>query len=171
LPFEGENVPHVKRRFSPTLEGKDTMSEHLLRTMGNGFIGFIAYQIIKDFVYPWFIEFRREPAKLKSTYVGTVIWEDGSSCEISVQLRKLGYTVSGSMALVEGKGETEYKLNGRYSGGLLTFTYRPKYSASASEGCGTFQRLRDGELLSGYLAYLSQSSNQVQTVHCDLNAA
>lgn len=148
------------------------MSDHLLRMMGNGFIGFIAYQIVKEFFYPWFVELRREPAKLKPTYVGTVKWEDGRSREISVRFRKLGYTVSGSIALMEGKREDqEYKLAGRYSRGLLTFTYRTKYSESTSDGCGTFQRLAHGERLSGCFSYFSESANQVETVHCDLNAA
>jgi hypothetical protein len=148
------------------------MYDHLTRVFGHAFIGLIAVEIWKEFVYPWYIELRREPAKLKSAYVATVNWDDGSSRRISVQLRKRGYTVSGSMAVMEGKREDkEYKLKGRYSRGLLTFTYWPKYSEITSEGCGTFQRLHDGELLSGYFAYLGQSANQVESVHCDLNAA
>jgi len=148
------------------------MSDYLLRLLGNSFIAFMAVQFVKDVAYPWFKEFRREPAKLKSTYVGTINPEGVGSHKISVHLRRSGYKVSGLLLFEEGNHNgKEYKLTGRYSHGLLTFTYWPKDSAGTSEGSGTFQRLPNGDLFSGYLAYSGQSASQVRTIHCDLDAA
>ena len=147
------------------------MFDDLLPKLGSAAIGAAATPILKDFVYPWLIELLREPTKLRSTYTGTIKWEDVGDHKMSVRLRKLGYKISGSILFVEGKHKgKEYKLTGRYSHGLLTFTYQSKDSASTSQGSGTFQRLRDGELFSGYFAYFGQSAGQVETVHCDLNA-
>ncbi len=147
------------------------MLEDFLPKLASAAIGAAATPFLKDFVYPWIIELLREPTKLKPTFIGAIKWADAGDHKLTVRIRKLGYRVSGTILFTEGKQKgKEYKLAGRYSQGLLTFTYHPKDSASTSQGSGTFLRLRDGELFRGHFAYFGQTHGHVETVACDLSA-
>lgn len=134
-------------------------------------LGAAATPLFQYVLYPWFIEYFREPTKLRPSYTGELRWEDVGANKITVKLRKHGYRVSGTLLFMDGKHKgKEYELSGRYSHGLLTFTYLPADSGSTSQGSGTFQRLKDGELFKGYFAYVSLSSGKIETMTCELNA-
>lgn len=131
--------------------------------------GAIATPLVKDIILPWATEISREPTKLDERYDGVLEWPIVGNHRISLRPKKVGNRVTGILVFLEGiHAGKDYKISGRYSHGLLTFTYRPTDKRSTSSGSGTFQRLEDGTLLSGFFSYISQTSNRVQSISCDL---
>jgi hypothetical protein len=120
-------------------------------------------------VYPAIIEGFFEPTKLAKEYRGRLDFGKGPHHEIALRVQKRGYTVRGSLIFLDGRHKGKvYPVKGRYSHGLLTFHYFPSDKTSTSQGTATFQRLKDGAVLSGYFAYYSEGQDKVATIQCSL---
>jgi hypothetical protein len=132
-------------------------------------LGAFAAWLWVSYAYPAIIEGFFEPTKLAFEYRGILDFGKGPNHKVSLQVRKRGYTVRGSLTFLEGRHKGKvYPVKGRYAHALLTFHYFPADKSSTSQGTATFQRLRDGAVLSGFFAYYSEGQDKVATVRCDL---
>jgi len=132
-------------------------------------IGAFAAYLWVSVIYPAIIEGFFEPTKLAAEYRGTLDFGRGPHHTIALRVKKRGYRVRGTLEFLEGRHKGKvYPVKGRYSHSLLTFHYYPADKISTSQGTASFQRRKDGALLSGFFAYYSQESDSVSTVACDL---
>jgi hypothetical protein len=123
----------------------------------------------RTFIYPTIVEGFFEPTKLAREYRGVLDFGHGPNHEVSLQVRKRGYQVTGILTFLRGRHKGKiYPVKGRYSHSLLTFHYFPVDKISTSQGTASFQRLQDGELFVGFFAYFSQEEDRVSTVRCEL---
>lgn len=132
-------------------------------------VGAIVAALWTSRLYPAILQGFLEPTKLAPEYRGVLDFGRGPRHEISLQIRKRGYTIRGKLVFIKGRHQgKEYPVKGRYWHSLMTFHYFPADKASTSQGTATFQRRHDGGSFSGYFAYYSQESDTVATVKCEL---
>jgi len=135
-------------------------------------VGAAIQPLFTKVIYPWFVEWFREPTKLAKEFHGILDFGRGPNHEIVLRPKKCGYKVTGTLRFVKGEhAGKEYKILGRYHHGLLSFYYSAVNKASTSEGSATFKRMNDGDLFQGHFIYFSQSIDSLGTVECTLKTA
>jgi hypothetical protein len=121
----------------------------------------------KKIIIPFFIEYLGERIKIYPMWVGEIDFGSGNNHKMKLELVKLGFKIEGHLEFTSGLHTgKKYDLRGRFQSNVLTFHYYPRDRYSTSQGCATFKRLNDGELLEGSFAYYSQSKDYIDTVNC-----
>jgi len=144
------------------------MAESVFANIIATFIGGILVVIYQKFIHPFIKEHFTDKIKLKRLWKAEIDFGSGQLHGMKLVLNKLGNDVRGEIEFVSGRHlGKKYPLQGNFHSNILTLIYFPSDPVSTSQGGGTFQRLRDGDLLKGYLTYFSQDINEIKTVECE----
>ena len=135
-------------------------------------LGTIVALTWNTFLVPLIIENFGERVKLHRYWISNLDFGSGNSHSVKLELKKLGYNISGDLEFTNGKhAGKKYKIKGRFQSLILTFRYYPYDKHSRSQGTATLMWLKDGELLKGHFAYFSQDKELVDTVGCEFTSA
>jgi hypothetical protein len=139
----------------------------LAKVAMSGAAGAVALQLWKKLVKPAFEQYFQEPLKLHREWSGTIHWTEPGDHDIYMNIKKVGFSVSGTLLFTSGKYKgRKYKLTGRFAHLTLTFTYEPVNREQISQGSGTFLLREETDQLIGYIAYHARTDNVIETVPC-----
>lgn len=137
----------------------------------SGAAGALALQAWKTVIKPAIEQQFQEPLVLRREWQGTIHWADPGDHDIQMSIKKVGFSVSGTLLFTSGKYRgRKYILAGRFSHLTLTFTYHPVNRTQVSQGSGTFLLREEADQLIGYFAYHAKGGNVIETVPCIFKA-
>ncbi len=125
--------------------------------------------VIKEIVVPRWEELSYKEIEIKGNWTTTLTYIDSQKNDMSFAIKRKAHRVSGSVTCTSGaqKGR-QWDFTGTFHNQIMTIYYQAADITSRDRGTFTLMVNGEGTKMKGSVAYLSYSSNQIETIAAEL---
>lgn len=146
----------------------DAMSANIVASIIGGFLVWVFLELLRRAWSRYILPLFNKGIAIEGVWVTDITFPDGERNKHRITLRRFGHTVWGTAICEEGWGKGfRYKVTGTFKNLVLAAEYEIIEKRRLERGSFTLMLIDGGSKLRGYLAYLDNDSNKIETTACE----
>lgn len=143
------------------------MSDNILASVIGGIL-----LALSQYIWSRFILLQTDKGiAIEGAWIAEIVFPGGERNKHRITLRRFGHRVWGKAICEEGWGKGfKYKLAGTFKNLVLAAEYEIDEKRRLERGSFTLMLVDGGSTLRGYLAYLDNDRNEIETTACEWRA-